>query len=113
MPNSCAYVLTSTCISGHRQLGWGMYSKRGREPQPASFDLNTIMALAAREVRVTTGDKHAVAIERKLIVDPQSGRAAHVENVAVAVQLEDGTVGVARQQRIHLLQDSGIILSSY
>lgn len=70
------------------------------------------MALAAREVRVAKGDKHAVAIERKLIVDPQTGRAAHVENVAVAVQLEDGTVGVARQERIHLLQDSGILATN-
>jgi hypothetical protein len=65
------------------------------------------MALAAREVQVATGDNHAVAIERKLVVDPQSGRAAHVENVAVAVQLEDGTVGVARQQRIRFVQNSG------
>ena len=65
------------------------------------------MALAAREVQVATGDKHAVAIERKLVVDPQTGRAAHVENVAVAVELDDGTVGVARQQRIHFVQDSG------
>ena len=85
-------------------------SKRGREPQPAlqptTLLLNT-MALAAREVQVATGDKHAVAIERKLVVDPQTGRAAHVENVAVAVELDDGTVGVARQQRIHFVQDSG------
>jgi hypothetical protein len=65
------------------------------------------MAVAAREVQIATGDNHAVAIERKLLVDPRSGRAAQVENVAVAVQLEDGTVGVARQQRIHFVQDSG------
>ena len=66
------------------------------------------MALAAREVKIATGDNHAVAIERKLVVDPESGMAAQVENVAVAVQLEDGTVGVARQQRIHFVQHGGI-----
>lgn len=65
------------------------------------------MALAAREVQIATGDDHAIAIERKVIVDPKSGLTAQVENVAVAVQLEDGTVGVARQQRIHFVQRGG------
>ena len=65
------------------------------------------MALAARQVQVAAGDDHAVAVERKVIVDPQSGMAAEVENVAVAVKLDDGTVGVARQQRIRFVQQGG------
>ena len=72
-----------------------------------AVDLYAAMALAAREVQVAAGDDHAIAVERKLVVDPQSGMAAQVENVAVAVQLEDGTVGVARQQRIHIVQQGG------
>lgn len=66
------------------------------------------MALAAREVHVAGGDDHAVAVERKVFVDPESGMAARVENVAVAVKMEDGTVGVARQQRIQFVQHGGI-----
>ena len=58
------------------------------------------MALAAREVHVAAGDDHVIAVERNVIVDPELGVAAKVENVAVAVDLGDGNVGVARQQKI-------------
>ena len=58
------------------------------------------MALAAREVRVAAGDGHVVGVETNVIVDPHSGVAAKVENVAVAVDLGDGNVGVAKRQRI-------------
>ena len=65
------------------------------------------MALAARQVQVAAGDDHAIAIERNVVVDPESGVAAQVENVTVAVTMDDGTVGVARQQRIHFRQYGG------
>ena len=68
------------------------------------------MALAAREVHVAGGDDHAVAIERKVVMDPESGMAARVENVAVAVKMDDGRIGVARQQRIQIVQHGGINL---
>ena len=58
------------------------------------------MALAAREVQVAAGDDHAIAVERNIVVDPELGVAAKVENVAVAVDLGDGNIGVARQQKI-------------
>ena len=58
------------------------------------------MALAAREVHVAAGDDHAVAVERNIVVDPELGVAAKVENVAVAVDLGDGNIGVARQQKV-------------
>jgi hypothetical protein len=58
------------------------------------------MALAAREVHVAAGDDHAVAVETDIIVDPELGVAAKVENVAVAVDLGDGNVGIARQQKV-------------
>ena len=58
------------------------------------------MALAAREVQIAAGDNHAVAVERNIIVDPELGVVAKVENVAVAVDLGDGNVGIAQQQKI-------------
>ena len=58
------------------------------------------MALAAREVKVVTGDDHAVAVEKKVVVDKELGIAAEVEKVAVAVDLGDGRVGVVTQERI-------------
>ena len=58
------------------------------------------MAIAAREVNVVAGQDHAVGVERKVIVDEELGIAAEVENVAVAVDLGDGRVGVVTQQKI-------------
>ena len=58
------------------------------------------MALAAREVHIAAGDDHAVAVEKNIIVDPELGVAAKVENVAVAVDLGGGNVGIAQQQRV-------------
>ena len=58
------------------------------------------MALAAREAHIATGDDHAIAVERNIVVDPESGVAAKVENVAVAVDLGDGNVGVAHHQKV-------------
>lgn len=58
------------------------------------------MAVAAREVNVVAGQDHAIGVERKVIVDKELGIAAEVENVAVAVDLGDGRVGVVTQQKI-------------
>lgn len=58
------------------------------------------MALAAHEVSLTKGENHALAVEKKVVVDEESGIAAQVENVAVAVKLDDGRIGVVTQQRI-------------
>ena len=58
------------------------------------------MAVAASELSVVAGQDHAVAVERKVIVDKELGIAAEVENVTVAVDLGDGTVGVVTQQKI-------------
>ena len=55
----------------------------------ATSQLRSI-SIMAREVRVA------------------KGKAAHVENNVVVVK--DDTVGVARQERIYLLQDNGIII---
>lgn len=58
------------------------------------------MAVAAYEVNVVAGQDHAIGVERKVIVDKELGIAAEVENVAVAVDLGDGRVGVVTQQKI-------------
>ena len=58
------------------------------------------MALAARELSVVAGQDHAIGVERKVIVDEELGIAAEVENVAVAVDLGGGRVGVVTQQKI-------------
>ena len=65
------------------------------------------MALAARQVQVAAGDNHAIAVERKVIVDEELGIAAEVENVHVAVKMEDGRIGVAKQQRIRGIAVAG------
>lgn len=64
------------------------------------------MAVAARQVQIATGKDHAIAVEKKVVVDRELGVAAEVENVAVAVQMDDGRVGVARHQRIRAVQFS-------
>ena len=58
------------------------------------------MAVAARELNVVAAQDHAIGVERKVIVDKELGIAAEVENVAVAVDLGDGRVGVVTQQKI-------------
>ena len=57
------------------------------------------MALA-RELNIVSGPDHAVAVERKMVIDKELGVAAEVENVAVAVDLGDGKTGVVTQQKI-------------
>ena len=58
------------------------------------------MAIAAHELNVVAGKDHAIGVERKVIVDKELGIAAEVENVAVAVDLGDGRIGVVTQQNI-------------
>lgn len=65
------------------------------------------MALSARQTQVAVGDDHAVRVDREVIIDPRTGRAAEVENVTVAVDMGDGTIGVARQQRIRVADQGG------
>ena len=62
------------------------------------------MAIAARQTRVAVGEDHAVRVDRHVIVDPHSGIAAEVENVTVAVDMGDGNIAVARQQKITGIQ---------
>ena len=65
------------------------------------------MALSARQTQVAVGDDHAVRVDRHVIIDPRTGRAAEVENVTVAVDMGDGNIAVARQQRIKVDQAGG------
>ena len=58
------------------------------------------MAVAAHEVNVVAGQDHTIGVERNVIVDKELGIAAEVENIAVAVDLGDGRVGVVTQQKI-------------
>ena len=39
-----------------------------------------------------------------MLIDPKSGVAAEVENVTVAVDMGDGNIAVARQQRVRGIQ---------
>lgn len=59
-----------------------------------------IMALAARQVQVAGNEDVVVAVEKNVVCDPATGRAVEVENVMAAVDLGDGNIGVARQQRV-------------
>ena len=65
------------------------------------------MAVAARQTRVAVGEDHAVRVDRQVIIDPRTGRAAEVENVTVAVDMGDGNIAVARQQKITGYQGEG------
>ncbi len=47
------------------------------------------------------------AVQRDLIVDPSTGRAATVEKVILAVPTEDGNVAIVEQQRVRVL-DTGV-----
>ena len=64
---------------------------------------NLVMALAAHEINVVAGEDGAIAIEKKVYVDKETGIAAEVANVAIAVDLGDGNIGVVREQRIGLV----------
>ena len=67
------------------------------------------MALVAQELNIIAKDDHAVAVEKKVIVDKELGIAAEVENVAVAVDLGNGQVGVLSRQRIVGVQVSNSV----
>lgn len=58
------------------------------------------MAVAARQVQIAKGDDHVVAVERNVVYDPETGIAAQVEKTTVAVDLGDGRVGIAQQQKV-------------
>ena len=58
------------------------------------------MALLGRERHVAVGDDHVVGVERQVLIDPKSGVAAEVETRTVAVDLGDGNIAVAQQQRV-------------
>lgn len=61
----------------------------------------TIMAVhVGRQVRVAACEDGIMAVQRDIIVDPQTGRAVEVEKIAVAVDTGDGNIAVAEQQRI-------------
>lgn len=66
-----------------------------------------VMAVAAQQTRVAVGEDHAVRVDRKIVIDPRTGRAAEVENVTVAVDMGDGNIAVAQQQRITGYQTEG------
>ena len=67
------------------------------------------MALAARQTQVAVGKDHVIGVERRVVVDPESGIAAEVENVTVAVDLGDGNIGVARQQKVTGIRTAGYV----
>lgn len=58
------------------------------------------MAVVGREVHVRGGDDHIVAVQRERVVDPQRGVALEVEKKVVAVDLGDGRIAVAEQERV-------------
>ena len=70
------------------------------------------MAIAARQVQIAKDDDAVVAVERNVVYDPHTGRAAVVENVTAAVDLGDGQIGVARQQRVVGFQAGAAVRSA-
>ncbi len=65
----------------------------------------------ARQVQIGRTENGAFAIQRDVIVDPSTGRAATVEKVTVAVPTEDGNVAIVQQQRVRLVETGGIEVS--
>ena len=63
-------------------------------------DTNLEMAIAARQVRVAAAEDGVIAVQRDVVIDPDTGIAAEVEKVIVAVDMGGGQIAVAEQQRI-------------
>ena len=62
------------------------------------------MAVLGQEAHVAVGEDHVIGVERQVLTDPKSGVAAEVENVTVTVDMGDGNIAVARQQRVRGIQ---------
>ena len=60
--------------------------------------------MIGRQTRVTATDDGVVAVQRDVIIDRERGIAAEVEKVVVAVDLGDGNIAVAEQQRVKGVQ---------
>lgn len=54
----------------------------------------------ARQVRIAAGADHVVAVQKEIMVDPESGIAVQVEKTTVAVDLGDGNIAVQERQTI-------------
>ena len=65
---------------------------------------NSKMALHGRQVRVAATEDGVIAVQRDVIIDRQRGIVAEVEKVTVAVDLGDGNIAVAEQQRVKGVQ---------
>ena len=63
------------------------------------------MAVAsAEQVQVVITDKGAMAIKRKVIVDPESGIVAVVESEIVAVDVGGGRIVTREQKRVQAIK---------
>ena len=58
------------------------------------------MAMHGRQVQVAATDDGVIAVQRDVIVDRERGIATEVEKVTMAVDLGDGNIAVAEQQRV-------------
>ena len=58
------------------------------------------MVLLGRECHVAIIDDHVIGVEHQVLIDPKSGVATEVETRTVAVDLGDGNIAVAQQQRV-------------
>ena len=58
------------------------------------------MALHGRQVQVAATEDGIIAVQRDVIIDRQRGIAAEVEKITVAVDMGDGNIAVAEQQRV-------------
>ena len=68
------------------------------------------MAVAARQIQVERGDDHIVAVERNIVYDEKTGRAAEVKKTVVLVDMGDGTVGQATQTEVTAVQLGAVSL---
>ena len=62
--------------------------------------LKSNMAIAASRTQILTGEDHAIAVKREVVIDPESGVAVQVEKAVIAVDLGDGRVAVQERQRL-------------
>ncbi len=76
-----------------------------------SINKEVKMAVAASRTQIIAGEDHAIAIQREVMVDPESGVAVQVEKAVIAVDLGDGRVAVHERQRLISVQVRGHVVA--
>ncbi len=71
------------------------------------------MAVVGRQVQIVATEDGVRRVEREVIVDPESGLAAEVQKVTIAVDVGDGNIAIAQQERVQVLVTGTEVYESY